>query len=92
MKLLPGRRDPAREEADYVKAEQALLTRALEEIYSKLELVERAAKPVLRKELQPVLSGVERQRAFNELHTRLAATPLLTDDYRRAIARRARAV
>ncbi len=86
MKLLPGRRDPAREEADYVKAEQALLTRALEEIYSKLELVERAAKPVLRKELEPVLSGVERQRAFNELHTRLAATPLLTDGYRRAIA------
>lgn len=33
-----------------------------------------------------MLSGVERQCAFNELHTRLAATPLLTDDYRRAIA------
>ena len=86
MKFLPGRRDPAREEADYVKAEQALLTRALEEIYGKLELVERAAKPVLQKELEPVLSGVERQRAFDELHSRLANTPLLTDAYRRAIS------
>ena len=86
MKLLPGRRDPAKEEADYIQAEQALLTRALEEIYAKLELVERAAKTVIRKELEPVLAGVERQRAFDELHTRLAATPLLTDAYRRAIS------
>ncbi|MGO9597847.1 MAG: GTPase [Isosphaeraceae bacterium] len=86
MKLLPGHRDPAREEAEYVKAEQALLTRALEEIYAKLELVERAAKPILRNELAPVLSGPERQRAFDELQARLAATPLLTDAYRQAIS------
>ena len=86
MKLLPGHRDPEKEEADYVKAEQSLLTRALEEIYAKLELVERAGTPVLRRELEPVLSGPERQRAFEELQSRLAATPLLTDAYRRAIA------
>ncbi len=85
MKLLPGRRDPLRDEAEYVQAEEELLTRALEEIYAKLELVGRAAKPVLQKELEPVLSGTERQRAFTELQSRLAATPLLTDDYRRAI-------
>ena len=86
MKLLPGHRDPEKEEADYVKAEQSLLTRALEEIYAKLELVERAGTPVLRRELEPVLSGPERQRAFEELQSRLAATPLLTEAYRRAIA------
>jgi hypothetical protein len=86
VRLLPGRRDPTRDEADYMSAEQALLTRALEEIYTKLELVERAAKPVLRGELQPVLSGTERQRAFEELQTQIAATPLLTDAYRQAIA------
>lgn len=86
MRLMPGRRDPEKEEADYVKAEQSLLTRALEEIYAKLELVERAGTPVLRRELEPVLSGPERQRAFEELQDRLAATPLLTEAYRRAIA------
>ena len=86
MKLLPGRRDPVEEEADYVKAEQSLLTRALEEIYAKLELVERGAKPVLRRELEPVLSGAERQRAFEELQARLASTPLLSDAYRQSIA------
>jgi hypothetical protein len=86
MKLLPGHRDPEKEEADYVKAEQSLLTRALEEIYEKLELVERAGTPVLRRELEPVLSGPERQRAFEELQSRLATTPLLTEAYRRAIA------
>ncbi|WP_165226177.1 GTPase [Aquisphaera insulae] len=86
MKLIPGRRDPAREEADYVRAEEALLTKALEEIYAKLDLVQRAAKPVLRDELTPVLSGEGRRRAFDELRTRLAATPLLTDAYRAAIA------
>jgi hypothetical protein len=86
MKWLPGHRDPVKQEAEYIKAEQALLTRALEEIYAKLELVERAAKPVLRRELEPVLSGTERRRAFDELQSRLAATPLLTDAYRQAIA------
>ena len=86
MKLLPGHRDPAKEEADYIKAEQLAADRALEEIYAKLELVERAATPVLRNELEPVLSGPERQRAFDELQARLAATPLLTEAYRRAIA------
>jgi hypothetical protein len=86
MRVLPGRRDPAKEEADYVQAEQALLTRALEEIYAKLELVRRAATPILQQELEPVLSGPERQRAFEELQARLAATPLVSDAYRQAIS------
>ena len=86
MKWLPGRRDPAKEEADYIKAEAALVMTTLGEIYTKLELVERTATPVLRSELEPVLAGPERRRAFDEVQARLAATPLLTETYRRAIA------
>ncbi len=86
MKWLPGRRDPAKEEADYIKAEAALVMTTLGEIYTKLELVERTATPVLRTELEPVLAGPERRRAFDEVQARLAATPLLTETYRRAIA------
>src|SRR4051794_1925215 len=86
MKWLPGRRDPAKEEADYVKAEAALVMTTLGEIYTKLELVERTATSVLRSELEPVLAGPERRRAFDEVQARLAATPLLTETYRRAIA------
>ncbi len=40
----------------------------------------------MRRELAPILTGDERQRTFNELRERLAATPLLTDAYRRSIA------
>jgi hypothetical protein len=86
MRWLPGRRDPAKEEADYIKAEASLVTTALGEIYSKLELLERTATPVLRSELEPVLAGPERRRAFDEVQAQLAATPLLTDTYRQAIA------
>jgi hypothetical protein len=86
VRLLPGHRDPLDEEAHYAAAEQAQLDRALEEIYTKLELVESTATPVVRRELGPILTGGERQRAFNELRERLAATPLLTDSYRRSIA------
>jgi len=87
VSLLPGRKDPALEEADYVQAEQTLLTRALEEIHDKLELVQRAAGPRLQRELDAMLCGAERQRAFDELQAKLAATPLLTQAYREAIAR-----
>ena len=52
-----------------------LMTRALEEIYSKLELVESTATPVVRRELEPILTGEERQRAFDELQTGLSAEP-----------------
>ena len=84
--LLPGHRAPLDKEAHYVAAEQGQLNRALEEIYTKLELVEATATTVVRRELAPILTGDERQRAFNELRERLAATPLLTDAYRRSIA------
>ena len=67
MKWLPGHRDPAKEEADYIKAEAALVMTTLGEIYTKLELVERTATPVLRSELEPVLAGPERRRAFDEV-------------------------
>jgi hypothetical protein len=87
VRLLPGHRDPLDKEAHYVEAEQGQLNRALEEIYAKLELVESTATSVVRRELTPILTGDERQRAFNELRTRLAATPLLTDAYRQSIAR-----
>ncbi len=86
VRLLPGHRDPLDKEAQYVEAEQGQLNRALEEIYTKLELVESTATSVVRRELVPILSGDERERAFNELRERLAATPLLTDAYRQSIA------
>jgi hypothetical protein len=86
VRLLPGHRDPLDKEAQYVEAEQGQLNRALEEIYTKLELVESTATSVVRRELVPILTGDERERAFNELRERLAATPLLTDAYRQSIA------
>lgn len=86
VRLLPGHRDPLDKEAHYVEAEQGQLNRALEEIYTKLELVESTATAVVRRELAPILTGDERQRAFNELRERLAATPLLTDAYRLSVA------
>ncbi len=86
VRLLPGHRDPLDKEAHYVEAEQGQLNRALEEIYTKLELVESTATSVVRRELAPILTGDERQRAFQELRERLAATPLLTAAYRQSIA------
>jgi 50S ribosome-binding GTPase len=86
VRLLPGHHDPLDKETHYVEAEQGQLNRALEEIYTKLELVESTATSVVRRELAPILTGRERQRAFNELRERLAATPLLTDAYRQSIA------
>ena len=87
MKLLPGHRDPEKEEADYVKAEQSLLTRR-----PRGDLRQARAgragrrRPCSAASSSPVLSGPERQRAFEELQSRLAATPLLTEAYRQAIA------
>ena len=92
VRLLPGHRDPAEQEAGYIEAEQSQLNRALEEIYAKLELVEATATPVVRRELAPILTGEERRRAFDELQAGLARTPLLTEAYRQSIAQRARAV
>ncbi|MGC8642411.1 MAG: GTPase domain-containing protein [Isosphaeraceae bacterium] len=86
VQLLPGHRDPAELEARYIEAEQAQLNRALEEIYSKLELVEATATAVVRRELAPILTGEERRRAFDELQAGLARTPLLTEAYRQFIA------
>ena len=86
VRLLPGHRDPAEQEAGYIEAEQSQLNRALEEIYAKLELVEATATPVVRRELAPILTGEERRRAFDELQAGLARTPLLTEAYRQSIA------
>ena len=86
VRLLPGHRDPAEQEAGYIEAEQSQLNRALEEIYAKLELVEATATPVVRRELAPILTGQERRRAFDELQAGLARTPLLTEAYRQSIA------
>lgn len=86
VRLLPGHEDPAALEARYVEAERSQLNQALEDIYGKLELVEATATPVVRRELAQILTGEERQRAFDELQTSLAGTPLLTDDYRQTIA------
>jgi 50S ribosome-binding GTPase len=87
VQLLPGHRDPAELETQYIEAERSQLNRALEEIYAKLEMVEATATSVVRRELAPILTGEERRRAFDELQAGLARTPLLTDDYRRSIAR-----
>jgi hypothetical protein len=86
-RLLPGHRDPAEREARYIQAEQAQLNLALERIYSKLDLVQATATQVVRRELGPILAGEERRRAFDELQSGLANTPLLTDSYRQSIAR-----
>jgi hypothetical protein len=88
VRLFPGHREPAVLEEKYIEAEQAQVNRALEEIYSKLELVEATATPVVRRELAPILSGEERRRAFDELQAGLARTPLLTQAYREYVAAR----
>jgi hypothetical protein len=88
VRLLPGHRDPAEQEAGYIEAEQSQLNRALESIYATLELVEATATPVVRRELTPILTGEERRRAFDELQTGLAKTPILTEAYRQTIARK----
>ena len=62
------------------------LNRALEEIYTSSSWSSPAATSVVRTRARTVLTGDERQRAFNELRERLAATPLLTAAYRQAIA------
>ena len=86
MKLLSGRRNPAKEEVDYVRAEEALMIRAMEKIYAKLELVDQTAKSVLRRELEPIISRAARQRAFEQLRSRYASIAFTTDAYRQAIA------
>jgi hypothetical protein len=84
-RVLPGRRDPAEEEAAFIEAEKAQLARALEEVYRELEALHQVGSPALRRELQPLITGDQRRRAFDQLRERLEATPLATDAYRRAI-------
>ena len=88
VRILPGRREPAEEEAAFIEAEKTQWTRALENVYHELEMVHQVGTPALRQELQPLIAGDQRRRAFEELHQRLDATPLATDAYRRAIALR----
>jgi hypothetical protein len=87
LRLIPSHQEPAEQEARYIQAEQAQLNLSLEQIYAKLELVEATATPVVRRELAPILRGEERQRAFEELQSGLANSPLLTNTYRGYIAR-----
>ena len=85
---LPGSVEPADDEARFLAEEKTQLSRALETIYNDLEAVHRVGAPSLRQELQPLIAGDQRRRAFDELQKRLDAAPLATESYRRAIARR----
>ncbi|APW58817.1 GTPase [Paludisphaera borealis] len=88
VRILPGRREPAEEEAAFIEAEKTQLARALENVYHELEMVHQVGTPALRQELQPLIAGDQRRRAFDQLRERLEATPLATDAYSRAIAER----
>jgi len=85
---LPGTTPPEEQEARYIEDEKGKLFEALEKIYDDLEDVRRAGADWLRAELQPLLAGDQRQRAFDQLRERLAAAPLATNEYARAIAAR----
>ncbi len=85
---LPGALPPAEQEARFIEDEKTQLTKALESIYSELELVHRVGAPALRQELQPLIAGDQRRRAFDQLGERLDAAPLATEAYSRAIAER----
>ncbi len=85
---LPGAVEPAEDEARFLAEEKTQLSRALETIYNDLEAVHRVGAPALRRELQPLIAGDQRRRAFEELQARLDAAPLATESYRRAIAER----
>lgn len=86
--LRPGHRSPAEREADFIRAEGEMLSRALEEVFRRLELVHRGANPILQQELGAVLKGRERQKAFDDLRGRHGQMTLLTDSYRRFVADR----
>ncbi|MDG3004871.1 GTPase [Paludisphaera mucosa] len=87
-KWLPGAVEPAEDEARFLAEEKTQLNRALETIYNDLEQVHRVGAPALRRELQPLIAGDQRRRAFDELQRRLDAAPLATESYRRVIAGR----
>jgi len=87
-KWLPGGVEPAEDEARFLAEERTQLNRALETVYNDLEAVHRVGAPALRRELQPLIAGDQRRRAFEELGRRLDDAPLATETYRRAIAKR----
>lgn len=87
-KWLPGSVEPAEDEARFLAEERTQLNKALEAVYNDLEQVHRVGAAALRQELQPLIAGDQRRRAFEELQRRLAAAPLATESYRVAIARR----
>ncbi|WP_165074632.1 GTPase [Paludisphaera rhizosphaerae] len=87
-KWIPGSVEPAEDEARFLAEEKTQLNRALETIYDDLEAVYRVGAPALRKELEPLIAGDQRRRAFEELQRRLDAAPLATASYRAVIARR----
>lgn len=87
-KWIPGSVEPAEDEARFLAEEKTQLSRALETIYNDLEAVHRVGAPSLRQELQPLIAGDQRRRAFEELQRRLDAAPLATESYRRVIAKR----
>jgi len=88
IRWLPGTVSPEEQEARYVEDERALLFQALERVYDELEDVHHAGADWLRRELEPMIAGAQRQRAFDLLRDRLAAAPLATAEYGRAIAAR----
>lgn len=87
-KWLPGAVEPAEDEARFLAEEKIQLSRALETIYNDLEAVHRVGSASLRQELQPLIAGDQRRRAFEELQRRLDAAPLATASYRGVIAKR----
>lgn len=88
IRWLPGTIPPEEQEARYVEDERALLFKALERVYDELEDVHRTGADWLRRELEPMIAGEQRQRAFDLLRDRLAAAPLATAEYAKAIAAR----
>ncbi len=61
------------------------LQRALEQLLNQLEELRDEGNEILRTVMQRVLTGMNRQRLFDELKSRHAALPLISDDYRRFI-------
>ncbi len=84
---LPWTGDPESFERDFIKAERAMLEKALGEMYEKLDRA-MEVDPILGRELAPALTGEERARAYEELSRRHEQMPLLTDHYRRSVADR----
>jgi len=88
IRWLPGSVPPEEQETRYVEDEKNLLFKALERVYDELEDVHHAGADWLRRELEPMIAGDQRQRTFDLLRERLAAAPLATDEYAKAIAAR----